>query len=741
MAINNKTSIIQLKHLRADIFASFMVFLLALPFCLGAALASNMPILSGIITASLGGIFVSFLGGSNLTIKTPSLSIVAVLALSFQYLGNNFWIDSYKEILTILVLAGFLQFLFGLLRLGEILYILPEAIIYGLLAVYGGYIVLQQIPFLLGIIPKSFDFWFVLTNIPNYILNAEVEVLIVGLVSMVIMFSFSSIRYDFVPIIPAAMLAVITGVFLSFYFDFTTFDSHRKLSLPYSVEPIPYIWESKFFLLHIIQFKIWYYAVIIALLGSLETILNLKTIDSLDFYRRKSNLQRELLALGLVNCFGGLIGALPMVSSLEYSATNVNSRAKTRLSSFIFGLLMLVVGYVLIPIFVFIPTTVLSGILIYHAYKLFSPSLFKSIYYIGPYQLVMFLVTIVCTLLGGILFGVVGGYLSSLLVYVRLKTKVKYLFQIDSKVVDMGNNRYTIRIRTEALASNYLHLKKIISKLPKDATIYLDFAKSRIIDYNFLELVYQHPYNYENQAGSIELQGMDDHKLLSKHPLATRIVMPKGSQLSVKTTFGERQLDVWGVASINNAKFRPNMTYDGSKLQGFKFAIGYEIKYRENKFTKNFVTPHYPKSIKIEFFDVFLSKGIRMSEQNKFLSGYLITDLPNEIPDFTLTQESFMSRVLQTVGYEDINFENSPDFSEKYLLKGEDEKNIRLFFNENLIRLLEINTNFNIEAVENRVLIYGDMQLMNRIEIEDTLIFAEQILSVLYTQKEVTIQS
>ncbi|TAE75257.1 MAG: SulP family inorganic anion transporter [Bacteroidetes bacterium] len=737
MTTNHKTSIFQLKNLRADIFASCMVFLLALPFCLGAALASGMPLLSGIITAGLGGIFVSFLGSSQLTIKTPSLSIVAVIALSFQYLGNNnFWLNPYKELLTILVLAGAIQFLFGLFRLGEILYILPEAIIYGLLAVCGGYIILQQIPFLLGFTPKSFSFWYILVNIPYYIWNMQVEILIVGLVCVMIMFSFSSLRYDFVPIIPAEMVTVLVGVILAFYFNFTTFEEYRKLFLPYSYQPIVYVWEGANFLTQIQNPKIWYYAVVIALLGSLETILNLKTIDSLDFYRRKSNLQRELMALGFVNSLGGIIGALPMVSSLEYSSTNVNSRAKTRLSGFIFGILILGAGYFLIPIFTYIPITVLSGILIYHAYKLFSPSLFKNIYYIGPYQLLMFIVTIVCTLLGGILLGILGGYISSLIVYMRFKTKLKHLFRVDSKTVDMGNNRYTIRIRSEALASNYLHLKTIISKLPKDATIYLDFAKSPMIDYNFLELVYQHPYNYENQAGSMELQGMDDHKLLSKHPLSTRILMPKGSQFDVKTTFGERQLDVWGVASINNTKFRPNMTYDGSKLQGFKFALGYEIKYRENKFSKNFISPLSSKPIKIEFFDVFFSKGIRMSEQNKFLSGYLITDLPNEIPDFTLTQESFMSRVLQTVGYEDINFDNFPFFSEKYLLKGENEKSIRDFFSDKLIQFLEKNMQFNIECAENRILVYLDVQIMNRTEIEDTLIFIEQMLQIIYTQEE-----
>ncbi len=734
MTTNNKTSIFRLQNLRADFFASGMVFLLALPFCLGVSLASNMPLLSGIITASLGGIIVSFLGSSHVTIKTPSLSIVAVIALSFQYLGNdNFWLTSYKELLTILILAGAIQFLIGLFRIGEVLYVLPDAIVYGLLAVCGGYIILQQIPFLLGFTPKSFDFWFILLNIPYYIWNMEVEVLIVGLVCVAIMFSFSSIRYDFVPIIPAEMVTVLVGMILAFYFNFTTADEYRKLFLPTSYQPIPYVWESTNFLTQISSPKTWYYAIVIAILGSLETILNLKTIDALDFYRRKSNLQRELSVLGLVNGLGAIIGALPMVVSLEYSSTNVNSRAKTRLSSFIVGILIFCAGYLLIPIFSYIPITVLSGILIYHAHKLFSPSLFKNINSTG--QLPIFLVTIICTFLGGILVGILGGFISSLIIYLRAKTSIKNLFFLsDTRIVDMKDrNRYKIGIRSEALASNYLHLKKIISKLPKDATIFLDFTKSRLVDYNFLELVYQHPYNYDNQDGSIELQGLDDHKSLSKHPLATRVMMPKGSQLSVKTTFGERQLDVWGVASTNNTKFKPNMTYDGSKLQGFKFALGYEIKYRENKFTKKFETAfNSNKPILIEFFDVFFSKGIRMSEQNKFLSGYIVTDLPNEIPDFTLTQESFMSRVLQTVGYRDINFDKFPLFSEKYLLKGEDEKSIRNFFSDELIMFLEKNMNFNIEVDEKRILIYKDLQLMNRTEIEDTLLFIEEMLRTIY---------
>jgi MFS superfamily sulfate permease-like transporter len=720
-------------HFRVDIFASFMVFLPALPFCLGASLAANVPILSGVLTAIIGGLFVSYLGGSNLTIKTPSLSVVAVIALSFQNLGNNFWMTGYQELITILLLAGVLQFLFAIFKIGEFLYTLPEAIIYGLLAVCGAYIILQQIPFLLGNYPRNLDFWSILVNIPYFIWQVEVDVLLVGLVSLVVMFSFSSIRYDFVPIVPAATIALLVGSLLAYYFDFSTFENYQSLYLPLIVNPFPYIWQPATFTFHIQKFWIWYYALVIALLGSLETILNLKTIDALDFYRRKSNLQRELIFTGIFNALGGIIGALPMVASLEYSATNVNSRAKTRFSGFSFGFLMLLVSLFFMPFFHNIPITVISGILVYHAYKLCSPSLFKSILYIGPYQLAMFITTIVSTLLGGILVGILIGYISSLLVYIRLKANYKHLFRIDAKVVDFGNNRFTIKIRSEALASNYLHLKKIISTLPKNAQIYIDFAKSKVVDYNFLELVYQHPYNYNNQDGEIELQGLDDHKLLSKHPLSTRLLQPKikGQNVEIKDTFKERQLDVWGVATVNNSKFRPNMTYDGAKLQGFKFALGYEIKYRENKFTKNIIISDKKQNIKIEFFDVFFSKGIRMSEQNKFLSAFLITGFTEIIPDFSLTQENFISKVLQTVGYHDINFNDYPLFSEKFLLKGEEESQIRKFFTKTLIHFFENHTQFNVECVENRILVYTDMELMNRNEIEDGLQFSEALVKVI----------
>jgi hypothetical protein len=422
---------------------------------------------------------------------------------------------------------------------------------------------------------------------------------------------------------------------------------------------------------------------------------------------------------------------LPLVSSLEHSSTNVNAHAKTRFSGIFFSIYMIIAWLLFNYYAYFIPVTVLAGISIYYAYKLFSPALFKSTYYIGPYQFFMFVFTMISTLLGGVLVGIVGGFLSSLMVYLRLGGKVKNLFFISTKLINHKDNRYTLKIQSEALASNYLHLKKIISKLPKDAQIYLDFTKSKIVDYNLLELIYQHPYNYNNKEGSIELQGLEDHKPLSAHPLSTRLMQKKGEISSQLTTFTERQLDVWGVAVINNCTFRPNMTYDGSKLQGFRFALGYEIKYRENKFTKNFLGED-KNTIKIEFFDLFLSKGIRMSEQNKFLSAFLVTGLDDEVPNFNLTKENFVSRMLQSMGYEDINFENHEFFSESFLLHGENEEKIRSFFSEDLIDYLEKHPEFCIEVVENRLLIYREIELMTRTEMEDTLHFIEDILKIIY---------
>jgi MFS superfamily sulfate permease-like transporter len=723
------------QYWRWDGFSAFLVLVLSLPFCLSLAFATGFPIISGIITVAVGGLVISFVSNSHLSIKSPSLGLVPVVFFAVHNLGSGYLFTGYQYTLALIVLAGGLQMLWGLLRVGEWLSIISDTIVYGVLATVGILVFVHQLPFLLGIQPKTIDTVGILLDLPFQIWEIKPAVAFIGLFSLLILFTFSSIKSRFVPIFPTSMLVVLLGVLLSFYFQLkNTSEATYLISLPptsYEIINVPnfervFTWQSG------------YYILVIAIFGSLETMLNTKSVDAIDFYRRKTQTNREIFAIGLGNVISGSLGGLPMVSSLDFSSANVNSRAKTRWANFFHGLYILIFWLLAIRFTEHIPWAVLSAILIYHAYKLFNPDLYKDILYVGKDQLFVFLATVIVGLWSGVLGGILAGFGANLAIYLWLGASWKSLFWSNIKIVNFGNNRNKVTIKNEALATNYLHLKRQIAQLPKGGQIYLDFTKCKIIDYNFLELAYHHPYNYNTDEGSLELQGFEDHQTISKHPLASRILKKKGVNTEKVALFTERQLEVLAVAAINNAKLRPSLTYDGNRLQGFKFALGYEIKYRENKFAKNFKSRKYNQLTKMEFSDIFLSKGIRLSEQSHHVSILHLHHIPIYVPTFTLNREGIFAKILHRMGYQDIDFADYPDFSQYYFLRGYNELEIRKFFSQELLEFLEANRDFNLESSDNKIMIYRDMDLMNRIEIEDCIEFAEQILRIIY-QEEIPI--
>ena len=723
---------------RSDLGAALVVFTFSLPFCLSIALAAQLPFVSGFISAIVGGLVISFLSGSCLTIKTPSLSLTPILIIAVHTLGSGYLSTGYKYTFALIVVAGIIQFLLGVFRLGEWLNTIPETIIYGLLATLGIHIIVFQVHFLFGVEASSHRLLQVLMDLPSTILyESNWHLTVIGLSCLIALFVLSSFKYRLASVLPTPLIVILFGILLSYYLAIR----HNE-GRDYLIQ-VPYNYKDFLLSPNFDKIQIWQSIEligIIVLISSLESIVNIKAIDSLDFYRRRSNLNRELLAMGIGNTICGLLGGLPLISSFGHSSTNINSGAKTRWANFHNAVLLL--GFCLLA-FNFaeqLPLATLAAINIYLAYSFISSKLFKDLRNIGKEQFIIFLITLLSASIGGILIGFVVGYLSYLCMFAWLNKSFKSLFRSTVKVVNYSNKRSKVMVRSIAIATNYLNLKKQIEQIPPGGQIYLDFTKSKIVDYSFLELIYHHPYHFNNTEGSIELQGLEDHYAISNHPLSTRLILdklPKNNRQTSKD-ITDRQLDILAVASVNNTKLRPNLTYDGNKLQGYNFTLGFDIKYRKNKFTKNFKSSRYKKSTKIEFSDTFLSRGLRMSEQSLHMSIVLIDQVQVYVPAFSLTKEGLLGKVKQSIGYEDINFGPYPEFSQYYYLKGLHEAEIRTFFIGRLLVFLEENRDFNIESHNNQLVIYKDMRLMTQAEISDCIYFAEGLLENIYQETEDT---
>jgi MFS superfamily sulfate permease-like transporter len=725
------------KHWKSDLLASVFVFVMSLPFCFSVAFGAELSIVSGLITAIVGGLVINFIGGASMSIKMPTIGLVPIIIWGIHHLGGGYPDTGLQLWLAVLVLAGIFQMILGLARVGDLLALIPDVVIYGLLSTIAIDIFARQLHYLIGVIPTSEGTFNLLMEFPsNLIYQSKPDIIFISAICLTILFISTTFRKRHESILPASMAVLIVAGLMGWYLDIGNKDGSQYLVLNSGTLPSSFQWPE---FSRIYSWEALEVVLVVALFSSLESLLNIKSVEALDFYRRKSNINRELMALGFGNILCGLLGGMPMSSSMVQSAANINSGARTRWSGFFVAVYLGGFFILFTSLLGYLPWVVFSSVLVYLCHHLLSKRLIHNIREIGKEQFLIYICTIIATLGGGLLIGLLVGWICSLIISLYLGATLKSLFVATVKVVNFSNGHSKIAVKSAAVASNYLSIRRQISKIPKGNQIYLDFSKSDVVDYSLMELIYHHPYNYNTTEGSIELQGIEEHDAISEHPLSTRILKDKSKKNKYfdenLTRFNERQLDVLAVASINNAKLRPNLTYDGHKLQGFSFSLGYDLKYRENKFNKNYYSSTTEKSTKIEFSDVFLSRGLRMSDQSRHVSVILITDLQCEVPNFTLNKENILAKMLQTVGYSDINFDAFPRFSEYYLLQGRHEEEIRSFFDERLLRFLEVYQDFSIECKHGKILIHRGMHLMNRIEIEDVILFVEDLLKLIYHEE------
>lgn len=713
------------KYWKADAKSGIWVSLFSFPFLISIAFASNFPFFSAFITASVGALVIGQISQSPLTVKDVGLSMIPLIWLAVEGL-SKFTDTGIGFALAVICLAGVFQMILGLLKVGNWHNIFPEAIIYGLLTAVGLMIIIHQIYFFIGVTPNpnstSID---LLLGLPNAIYDINTEILILSLVSFFIL-SFV-VEYDLHKVLPAAFLVILIGLFFTWYFELYKVDNQMYLF------EVSKTWKNTWVFPDFSKIFIWKsieLAFLIALFCSLESLINLKNIEVLDTQGRRSKPNRELIYLGLGNIACGLLGGLPLLVNVSASSVNVNHNAKTA-SSHLFKVLFLgLLLLALYPILKYLPLASMAVLLIYTAYRLNSPKLFNAILEIGREQVVIFSATVIFTISIGIFAGILGGIITTFLVYLWLGTPYQNIFKAKTELNKIGKYKTKIDIKGAALASNYWSIQKAIRQVDSTQRLILDFADAKVIDHSFQEQVYQYANLNGLTDGQLELQGLKNHRAISKHPLSTLyFVKKKKNYIQRQQSLDERQIDLRAVAAVNNAQLETNLTYDGIVLQDFEFAFGYEIKYRENKFIC-----FYHNST-IEFSDVFLSKGIRMHEQNHKMSVLLATVMDMPVPNFSLSKEGLLQKVQQRMGQEDIDFEEHPVFSEKYTLLGEDKERIKSLFQNELCLFLEQHQVIHIESKNNRLLVYKDRDLLEKTELEDLIIFTESFIDIIH-QKE-----
>jgi len=509
-----------------DLLSGFLVSLIALPLCLGIAGASNFPPIMGVMTAVIGGIVVAFFAGSELTIKGPAAGLIVIVAGAVDELGKGDMDLGWKLALGVIVVAGLIQVLLGVLKVAKLADFFPLSAVHGMLAAIGIIIMSKQLHLAVGIPPsemKGKEPIELLEMVPHSLAHMEYHIAIIGAISLVILFGWQYLNIKALKKVPPALIVLIVGVLLGQYFHLTepTYKNFKPLVTPgdfsfnlnvnFGALTTPELLP--------IFFK---YLLMFVLIGSLESLLTGRAIDLIDPEKRKSDLSKDLTAVGIGNTIAGLLGGLPMISEVARSSANINNGAKSRWANFFHGIFLLLFVVMMVPLIKMVPVASLAAMLIFVGFRLASPKEFAHIYHIGKEQLTIFLITIITTIATDLLIGIAAGILTKFIIQVAFGVKlsdiVKSRFELQEKELGV----YQLNVNNAAVFANYLKLKSLLMKVPAGSSLVIDFSKAAYVDHTVADNLNNFRRDFESKGGSLTLRGLDLHESLSEHPLAAR---------------------------------------------------------------------------------------------------------------------------------------------------------------------------------------------------------------------------
>lgn len=484
------------KNIQKDFPAAIVVFLVALPLCLGVAQASNpagldvVRPLSGLIAGIIGGIVIGAISGASLSVSGPAAGLTAVVASSITTLGT------FELFLCATIIAGVLQLIMGVVKLGVVGAYIPNTVIKGLLAAIGIILILKQAPKLVGwdkdpegdesfIQIDGENTFSELIESLNHISPVAFLIGAIGLIVLTIYELPKLKKIKLLQFIPAPLIVVIIGVLINGYFaaqqnafaldkeHLVQLDHLKNPSDIFSILPKPN-WSG------FLNYKVWLVGITVALVASLETLLGVEAVDKIDPEKRNTPTNKELIAQGSGNIVSGFLGGLPLTSVIVRSSANVNSGAKSKLSTIIHGCLLLISLLFLAPVINKIPNSALAAILIFTGYKLAKISLFKEMYQKGWNQLVPFVVTIAAILFTDLLKGVIVGIIVGLFFVIRSN------YRTAITVINDGSN-YLIKLKKEVSFLNKLQIKQALEKIPDNSYLLIETTNANFIDLDVQE--------------------------------------------------------------------------------------------------------------------------------------------------------------------------------------------------------------------------------------------------------------
>ena len=572
--------------LKYDVVSGFLVFLIALPLCLGIAAASGYPPIGGVITAIVGGIVASLISNSELTIKGPAAGLIAIVAAcvgEMQQYDTADTFPGYRLALAVGVGAAALQIVFGLVKAGKLGDFFPTAVVHGLLASIGVIIMLSQFQKMLGVTDTlPYEPRVLISFYPQHLVHFNLTIAIVGLTSLAIMVIYPMIKIKALKAIPPQLIVLLVAIPLAMALNLKKLtpeekladqaamkakadadrkaaeskpkDEHQKEHVhvvppPEKVDPnhkftlagkdwpmnpkkllinVP----DNFFKEAIVtpdfqafkHFEGWKWMFMFAIIASLESLLSAKAVDILDPAKRKTDLNRDLFGCGVANLVSSGLGGLPMISEIVRSRANVDNGAKTRFSNMCHGICLLLFASLLPFVLQMIPIAALAAMLVFTGFRLAHPREFIHMYQIGIEQFIVFVTTIVAIICTDLLIGALIGMAMELLINIVSGLSITSIFSSSPDVRQQNENTFLIVPHQAAVFSNWLGLRAKIEEygLKQKKNLVIDLSDTRLVDHTVMEKLHEMEREFHNNNLKLEVVGLDKHRAVSAHPAAAR---------------------------------------------------------------------------------------------------------------------------------------------------------------------------------------------------------------------------
>ena len=716
-----------IENWQSDLLAAISVALVAMPLALGIAIASGVPPMAGILSAVIGGVVTTFFRGSHLAINGPAAGLIAVILTSVAALDDGSG-RALNYVFAAIVISGGIQVLLGLFKLGKYADLFHSTVIHGILAAIGVIIISKQIHIALGTTSMSTEIVGTLIDAFKQIPNINPFVGIISFTGLLLLVFQSRISYKLFHLIPAPLWLLILAIPFVFLFNFFEPQTLNFLGKDFSIgpellislpdNPLDAILFPDFSKINTGAF--WTSVISITMIASIESLAGSKAVDKLDPYNRKTDLDKDLIGIGMSTMVAGAIGGLPIITVIVRSTVNVHNNAKTKWANLYHGILLILFIFILTPVIRMVPLCTLAILLVFTGYKLASPKVFKNIYNYGPEQMIFFAGTLIITLYTDLLIGIFGGLGLALLIHwvlsmVPIRTFFKMIFDSGSHLFTNKDGSYNMKIKGVANFLATLKIEDLMSRIQPGTKVIVDLSEAKLVDHSILENLYDFQRDHSDTGGEVLITGLDKHNSSCRHKLALKLLPPKSD-----TKRTQRQIRLAEMADSHNWKFE-TVHLDNLKY----FESFYFFKTRPIEVLSNTITSNAIKS-KWEICDVYFEEGA-FAATNEYHTTICLIKASQPIPKFVIEKKSFTDIYLNTSWHKDIDYTLYKEFSKNFIVKVKDHQKMSTFLSNEIRSFIETGNIHHIESNGEAIIIFNNnLRLAQISDYSETVKFAEE---------------